>query len=71
MALTAAETATSCSARSIPRTVPDIDRMIDVFPTNQQEQIRSCWPPPLRMVTQQLIVNADGTGRVPVQRCWW
>ena len=40
--------------------------MIDVFPTNQQEQIRVMLAATLEgVVTQQLVVNADGTGRVP------
>jgi twitching motility protein PilT len=40
--------------------------MIDVFPTNQQEQIRVMLAATLEgVVTQQLIVNTDGTGRVP------
>ena len=43
-----------------------IDRVIDVFPTNQQEQIRVMLASTLEgVVTQQLIVNADGTGRIP------
>jgi twitching motility protein PilT len=43
-----------------------IDRVIDVFPTNQQEQIRVMLASTLEgVVTQQLIVNAEGTGRVP------
>ncbi len=42
-----------------------IDRVIDVFPTNQQEQIRVMLAATLEgVVTQQLIVNSDGTNRV-------
>ncbi len=43
-----------------------IDRVIDVFPTNQQEQIRVMLAATLEgVVTQQLIVNSEGTGRIP------
>src|SRR3984885_3041344 len=43
-----------------------IDRVIDVFPSHQQEQIRVMLAATLEgVVTQQLIVNAEGTGRVP------
>ena len=67
MALTAAETGHlvfgTLHTQDAPQT---IDRIIDVFPTNQQEQIRVMLAATLEgVVTQQLIVNADGTGRVP------
>lgn len=67
MALTAAETGHlvfgTLHTQDAPQT---IDRIIDVFPTNQQEQIRVMLASTLEgVVTQQLIVNADGTGRVP------
>jgi twitching motility protein PilT len=67
MALTAAETGHlvfgTLHTQDCPQT---IDRVIDVFPTNQQEQIRVMLASTLQgVVTQQLIVNADGTGRVP------
>jgi twitching motility protein PilT len=67
MALTAAETGHlvfgTLHTQDCPQTV---DRMIDVFPTNQQEQIRVMLAATLQgIVTQQLIVNSDGTGRVP------
>ncbi len=67
MALTAAETGHlvfgTLHTQDCPQT---IDRMIDVFPTNQQEQIRVMLAATLEgVVTQQLVVNADGTGRVP------
>jgi twitching motility protein PilT len=67
MALTAAETGHlvfgTLHTQDCPQT---IDRMIDVFPTSQQEQIRVMLAGTLEgVVTQQLIVNADGTGRVP------
>jgi twitching motility protein PilT len=67
MALTAAETGHlvfgTLHTQDCPQTV---DRMIDVFPTNQQEQIRVMLAATLEgVVTQQLIVNAEGTGRIP------
>jgi twitching motility protein PilT len=67
MALTAAETGHlvfgTLHTQDAPQT---IDRMIDVFPTNQQEQIRVMLASTLEgVVTQQLVVNTDGTGRVP------
>ena len=70
MALTAAETGHlvfgTLHTQDAPQT---IDRVIDVFPTNQQEQIRVMLAATLEgVVTQQLIVNADGTGRVAVRR---
>jgi twitching motility protein PilT len=67
MALTAAETGHLVFATLHTQDAPQtIDRMIDVFPTNQQEQIRVMLAGTLEgVVTQQLIVNADGTGRVP------
>ncbi|HVA07780.1 MAG TPA: PilT/PilU family type 4a pilus ATPase [Acidimicrobiales bacterium] len=41
-----------------------VDRVIDVFPTSQQEQIRVMLAATLEgVVTQQLLVNAEGTGR--------
>ena len=67
MALTAAETGHLVFATLHTQDAPQtIDRVIDVFPTNQQEQIRVMLAATLEgVVTQQLIVNADGTGRVP------
>ncbi len=67
MALTAAETGHlvfgTLHTQDAPQT---IDRVIDVFPTNQQEQIRVMLAATLEgVVTQQLVVNAEGTGRVP------
>ncbi len=66
-ALTAAETGHLVFATLHTQDAPQtIDRIIDVFPTNQQEQIRVMLAATLEgVVTQQLIVNADGTGRVP------
>jgi twitching motility protein PilT len=67
MALTAAETGHlvfgTLHTQDAPQT---IDRVIDVFPENQQEQIRVMLASTLEgVVTQQLIVNSEGTGRVP------
>ncbi len=66
-ALTAAETGHLVFATLHTQDAPQtIDRVIDVFPTSQQEQIRVMLAATLEgVVTQQLIVNADGTGRVP------
>ncbi len=66
MALTAAETGHLVFATLHTQDAPQtIDRIIDVFPTNQQEQIRVMLASTLEgVVTQQLILNADGTGRV-------
>jgi twitching motility protein PilT len=42
-----------------------VDRMIDVFPTNQQQQIRVQLAGALQgVVCQQLVPTADGNGRV-------
>jgi twitching motility protein PilT len=41
-----------------------VDRIIDVFPTSQQEQIRVMLAATLEgVVTQQLLINKEGTGR--------
>ncbi len=66
MALTAAETGHlvfgTLHTQDRPQT---IDRIIDVFPTNQQEQVRTMLAGSLEgVVTQQLVLNADGTGRL-------
>jgi twitching motility protein PilT len=66
MALTAAETGHlvfgTLHTQDCPQT---IDRIIDVFPTNQQEQVRTMLAAALEgVVTQQLILNADGAGRL-------
>ena len=43
-----------------------IDRIIDVFPTQQQEQIRVMLASTLEgVVTQQLVPTSDGSGRAP------
>ncbi|MDH4099156.1 MAG: type IV pilus twitching motility protein PilT [Nitrospirota bacterium] len=65
LAITAAETGhlvfgtlhTSSAAKTV-------DRIIDAFPTNQQEQIRTMLAESLRgVVAQQLLRTADGKGR--------
>jgi len=66
-ALTAAETGHlvfgTLHTQSAPGT---IDRMIDVFPAEQQEQVRVQIAGSLQgVVTQSLLPTADGTGRVP------
>jgi twitching motility protein PilT len=67
-ALTAAETGHLVFATLHTQDAPStIDRVIDVFPTNQQEQIRIQLASTLEaVVTQQLVLNAAGDGRVPV-----
>jgi twitching motility protein PilT len=65
-ALTAAETGHLVFATLHTQDAPStIDRVIDVFPANQQEQIRiqlgSCLQ---GVVTQQLVPTKDGQGRV-------
>lgn len=65
MALTAAETGHlvfgTLHTQDAPQT---IDRVIDVFPTQQQEQIRVMLAATLEgVVTQQLVPTADGSGR--------
>jgi twitching motility protein PilT len=65
-ALTAAETGHLVFATLHTQDAPStIDRVIDVFPANQQEQIRiqlgSCLQ---GVVTQQLVPTKDGKGRV-------
>jgi len=67
MALTAAETGHlvfgTLHTQDAPQT---IDRIIDVFPTQQQEQIRVMLASTLEgVVTQQLVPTSDGTGRAP------
>jgi len=66
-ALTAAETGHLVFATLHTQDAPQtIDRIIDVFPTNQQEQIRVMLAATLEgVVTQQLIVTAEGDSRVP------
>ncbi len=65
-ALTAAETGHLVFATLHTQDAPQtIDRVIDVFPTNQQSQVRVQLAAALEgVVTQQLILRADGAGRV-------
>jgi len=65
-ALTAAETGHLVFATLHTQDCPQtIDRVIDVFPTSQQEQIRVMLAATLEgIVTQQLILNSEGTGRI-------
>jgi twitching motility protein PilT len=65
-ALTAAETGHLVFATLHTQSAPStIDRIIDVFPAEQQEQVRIMIANSLQgVVTQTLIPTADGTGRV-------
>jgi twitching motility protein PilT len=66
IALTAAETGHLVFATLHTQDAPQtIDRIVDVFPTNQQEQVRVQLAGALQgVVCQQLIPTADGNGRV-------
>ncbi len=66
-ALTAAETGHLVFATLHTQDAPStVDRLIDVFPAAQQEQIRVQIASTLQgVVTQTLLPRADGTGRVP------
>jgi twitching motility protein PilT len=66
LALTAAETGHlvlgTLHTGNAPRT---LDRVLDVFPTDQRDQIRVMVSESLRgILSQQLVPRADGTGRV-------
>ncbi|MGH2596793.1 MAG: type IV pilus twitching motility protein PilT, partial [Actinomycetota bacterium] len=65
-ALTAAETGHLVFATLHTQDAPQtIDRIIDVFPPHQQQQVRVQLSTTLQgVVTQQLIQTADGKGRV-------
>ncbi len=67
-ALTAAETGHLVFATLHTQDAPQtIDRIIDVFPTSQQDQVRIQLAGTLEaIVTQQLLLNATGTARVPI-----
>ncbi len=67
-ALTAAETGHLVFATLHTQDAPQtVDRVIDVFPTGQQDQVRIQLAGSLEaVVTQQLIISATGLGRVPV-----
>jgi twitching motility protein PilT len=65
LALTAAETGhlvlATLHTGNAPRT---LDRILDVFPTDQRDQIRVMVSESLRgIISQQLVPNASGTGR--------
>ncbi|MBU1023902.1 type IV pilus twitching motility protein PilT [bacterium] len=67
LAMTAAETGhlvfSTLHTQDTPQTV---DRVIDVFPPYQQEQIRLMFANTLRAIfAQQLLKRADGRGRIP------
>src|ERR687887_492148 len=66
-ALTAAETGHLVFGTPHTQSAPStIDRIIDVFPPEQQEQVRIMIANSLQgVVTQTLLPTADGTGRVP------
>jgi twitching motility protein PilT len=67
-ALTAAETGHLVFATLHTQDAPQtIDRIIDVFPSGQQDQIRIQLASSLEaVITQQLILSASGFGRTPV-----
>ena len=67
LALTAAETGHLVFATLHTSGAPNtVNRIIDVFPGDQQGQIRAQLATSLKMVmTQRLIKKADGSGRVP------
>ena len=71
-ALTAAETGHLVFATLHTQdTAQTIDRIIDVFPPHQQQQVRVQLSVALQgIVTQQLLPTADGSGRVAAARCW-
>jgi len=67
LALTSAETGhlvfATLHTTNAPKTV---DRIIDVFPSQQQEQIRTMFSETIQaIVAQRLFRRRDGTGRVP------
>src|SRR5262245_60044784 len=66
-ALTAAEPGHLVLATLHPQSAPStIDRIIDVFPAEQQSQVRTQLAASLQgVVTQTLLPTADGRGRIP------
>ena len=68
LALTAAETGHFVlGTLHTSSTIRTIDRLIGVFPPDQQTQVRTMLSESLRaIVSQRLVVRADGNGRVPV-----
>ena len=67
-ALSAAETGHLVFATLHTQDAPQtIDRIVDVFPTNQQDQVRVQLAGALEaVVTQQLVIAEGGVGRIPV-----
>jgi len=67
MAITAAETGHLVfGTLHTTNAIRSIDRVIDVYPPKEQEQIRSMVSESMRgVISQQLIPRADGTGREP------
>jgi twitching motility protein PilT len=72
-AITAAETGHLVFATLHTQDAPQtIDRIIDVFPPTQQQQIRVQLSTTLQgVVTQQLLPTADGNGRVVATEILW
>jgi len=67
-AITAAETGHLVFATLHTQDAPQtIDRIVDVFPSSQQDQVRVQLASALEaVVTQQLVISESGVGRVPV-----
>ena len=67
MAITAAETGHLVLATlHTTNAVRSLDRLIDVFPPREQEQIRAMVSESMRgVISQQLLPRKDGTGVVP------
>lgn len=67
MAVTAAETGhLVMGTLHTTNAIRSVDRVIDVFPPKEQDQIRAMVSESLRgVISQQLIPRADGLGRVP------
>ncbi len=67
LAMTAAETGHFVLATlHTNNAVRTINRMIGAFPFNQQDQVRTMLSESLRaVVSQRLVITADGSGRVP------
>ncbi|MGZ4120648.1 MAG: PilT/PilU family type 4a pilus ATPase [Actinomycetota bacterium] len=65
-ALTAAETGHLVFATLHTQSAPEaVDRIVDVFPPHQQQQVRTQLGATIQgIVTQQLLQNAEGNGRV-------
>jgi twitching motility protein PilT len=67
LALTAAETGHLVFATLHTNSCAEtIDRIVDVFPSNQQQQVRTQLAGTIAaVVSQRLILTADGKGRIP------